>query len=101
MNRTYVRCGMVPAPIEVILRNHDETRHVVYLVAVRTDSGEVVGTVTGVDHERLFTDPELGSSLWCLAVDPACSVPGVGAALVGALVMLQAYVAPFTELVVR
>ncbi len=85
INRTYVRCGMVPAPVEVIWRNHAETRHVLYLVAVRPDSGEVLGTVTGVDHHRLFSDPELGSSLWCLAVDPACSVPGVGAALVGAL----------------
>nr|WP_219941753.1 N-acetylglutaminylglutamine synthetase [Iamia sp. SCSIO 61187] len=85
INRTYVRCGMVPAPIDVIWRNHAETRHVLYLVAVRPDTGEVVGTVTGVDHRRLFSDPELGSSLWCLAVDPGCSVPGVGAALVGAL----------------
>jgi len=85
VNRTYVRCGMVPAPVDLIWRNHAETRHVLYLVAVRPDSGEVLGTVTGVDHHRLFSDPELGSSLWCLAVDPGCSVPGVGAALVGAL----------------
>ncbi len=85
VNRTYVRCGMVPAPVEVIGRNHAETQHVTYLVAVRRGSGEVLGTVTGVDHHRLFSDPELGSSLWCLAVDPGCSVPGVGAALVGAL----------------
>jgi ribosomal protein S18 acetylase RimI-like enzyme len=27
--------------------------------------------VTGVDHVRAFNDPERGSSLWCLAVDPA------------------------------
>lgn len=85
INRTYVRCGMVPAPVEVIWRNHAETRHVCYLVAVSADTGDVLGTVTGVDHQRLFSDPELGSSLWCLAVDPACPVPGVGAALVGAL----------------
>ena len=40
-----------------------------------------IGTVTGVDHERLFGDPEGGSSLWTLAVDPAAGLPGVGAAL--------------------
>lgn len=85
VDRTYVRCGMVPAPVEVLWRNHHETRHVLYLVAVRADTGEVLGTVTGVDHARLFSHPELGSSLWCLAVDPDCSVPGVGAMLVGAL----------------
>ena len=44
-----------------------------------------VGTVTGVDHERLFGDPEGGSSLWTLAVDPAAGLPGVGAALTRAL----------------
>ena len=60
-----------------------------YLLAVRDDDGAVVGTVTGVDHELLFSDPEQGSSLWTLAVDPAagtarnrCSPdPGVGRAL--------------------
>lgn len=85
VNRTYVRCGMVPAPVEVLWRNHAETDHVLYLVAVRPETGEIVGTVTGVDHQRLFSDPEQGSSLWCLAVDPGCSVPGVGEALVRGL----------------
>lgn len=85
VNRIYIRCGMVPAPTELIWSNHDHTDHVRYLVAVRTDTGEVVGTVTGIDHQRLFDDPEHGTSLWCLAVDPDCSVPGVGATLVDAL----------------
>lgn len=81
MNRVYVRCGMVPAPVDVIWRNHTENRAVIYLVAVRDDDGSIVGTVTGVDHKQLFDDPEDGSSLWSLAVDPAASLPGVGAAL--------------------
>ena len=50
-----------------------------------TTTERVVGTVTGVDHERLFGDPEGGSSLWTLAVDPAAGLPGVGAALTRAL----------------
>lgn len=85
MNRVYVRCGMVPAPVEVLWQNHLNQDAVDYLVAVRDDDGSVLGTVTGVDHKRLFSDPENGSSLWTLAVDPTSSLPGVGAALTRAL----------------
>ncbi len=82
MNRVYVRCGMVPAPpTELIWNNHLHCDAVEYLVAVRDDDGSVVGTVTGVDHKRLFNDPEDGSSLWTLAVDPTASLPGIGASL--------------------
>jgi GNAT-family acetyltransferase (TIGR03103 family) len=85
MNRVYVQCGMVPAPVDVLWDNHLHREAVDYLVAVRDDDGSVVGTVTGVDHKRLFSDPEDGSSLWTLAVDPTTSLPGVGAALTRAL----------------
>jgi GNAT-family acetyltransferase (TIGR03103 family) len=85
MNRVYVRCGMVPAPSDVIWRNHTDVDAVDYLVATRVDDDTVIGTVTGVDHQRLFSDPEQGSSLWTLAVDPAATLPGVGAALTHAL----------------
>lgn len=81
MNRVYVRCGMVPAPVDVIWDNHLHAPAVTYLVAVRDEDGAVVGTVTGVDHELLFSDPERGSSLWTLAVDPAAGLPGIGKAL--------------------
>ncbi|WP_396931850.1 N-acetylglutaminylglutamine synthetase [Mycolicibacterium sp.] len=81
MNRVYVRCGMVPAPTELIWNNHLHCDAVEYLVAVRDDDGSVIGTVTGVDHKRLFNDPEDGSSLWTLAVDPTASLPGIGASL--------------------
>jgi GNAT-family acetyltransferase (TIGR03103 family) len=81
MNRVYVRCGMVPAPSDVIWDNHTNSDAIDYLVATRVDDGSVIGTVTGVDHERLFADPEKGSSLWTLAVDPAANLPGVGEAL--------------------
>jgi GNAT-family acetyltransferase (TIGR03103 family) len=81
MNRVYVRCGMVPAPVDVIWDNHRRSDAVNYLVAVRDDDGTVIGTVTGVDHRRLFSDPENGSSLWTLAVDPSANLPGVGEAL--------------------
>ncbi len=81
MNRVFVRCGMVPAPIETIWDNHQHADAVTYLIAVRDNDGAVVGTVTGVDHQLLFKDPEHGSSLWTLAVDPAAALPGIGVAL--------------------
>ena len=85
MNRVFVRCGMVPAPVETIWDNHVHAEAVTYLLAVRDNDGAVVGTVTGVDHELLFSDPEQGSSLWTLAVDPAAALPGVGEALTRAV----------------
>jgi GNAT-family acetyltransferase (TIGR03103 family) len=88
INRVYVRCGMVPAPVEVLWDNSEDRDALDYLVAVRVDDGSLVGTVTGVDHKRLFDDPENGSSLWTLAVDPTTSLPGVGAALTRALAVL-------------
>jgi len=85
MNRIYVRCGMIPAPVEVLWTNH-QGRQVTYLVAEDANTGDVIGTVTGVDHELAFGDPEKGTSLWCLAVDPASRVPGAGDALVRGLI---------------
>lgn len=76
---------MVPAGVDVIWENHQHVPAVKYLLAVRDEDGAVVGTVTGVDHELLFNDPEHGSSLWTLAVDPAAGLPGVGGALTRAL----------------
>ncbi|MFI5507147.1 N-acetylglutaminylglutamine synthetase [Mycobacterium sp. NPDC051804] len=88
INRVYMRCGMVPAPVEVLWDNSEDREALDYLVAIRDDDGSLVGTVTGVDHKRLFDDPENGSSLWTLAVDPTTSLPGVGAALTRALAAL-------------
>lgn len=51
-------------------------------VAEEKASGQIVGTVSGVDHAAAFSDPENGSSLWALAVDPQARQPGVGRALV-------------------
>lgn len=55
------------------------------LVAEETHNGALLGVVTGVDHVRAFDDPDHGASLWSLAVDPQCPLPGVGLALVNAL----------------
>ena len=84
INRIYAANGMVPADRATMWANQ-LTQQFTYLVAEDVDSGEIVGTVTGVDHVYAFNDPESGSSLWCLAVDPQVPRPGVGEALVRTL----------------
>ncbi|MCX2714791.1 N-acetylglutaminylglutamine synthetase [Mycolicibacterium sp. J2] len=86
INEIYVRCRMVPADIELMWSNVQHEPHMVYLVATDEHTGALIGTVTGIDHRQLFNDQENGSSLWCLAVDPAVSRPGVGGLLVRSLV---------------
>ncbi len=80
VNLIYARRGMVQTPTAT-LRRRGRDNPLVYFVAVETASGRVVGTVTGIDHTRAFNDPEHGSSLWCLAVDPQAASPGIGEAL--------------------
>jgi len=55
------------------------------LVAVDTGDQRIIGCVSGVDHHLVFDDPDNGSSLWSLAVDPQYRRPGAGKALVIAL----------------
>lgn len=84
VNRIYTEAGMVTAPAEVLWRNQ-RTQTFTYLVAEDADTGQVIGTVTGVDHTFAFGDPERGTSLWCLAVDRQTTRPGVGRVLVRTL----------------
>ena len=85
INQVYASARMVRAAADVVLANaRDEA--FTYLVATDAASGTVVGTVTGVDHVAAFGDPEGGTSLWCLAVDPQYPLPAVGEALVRTLV---------------
>nr|WP_244444253.1 N-acetylglutaminylglutamine synthetase [Lutibaculum baratangense] len=81
VNRIYVSRNMVPVDPEFFWRNRD-SRALTYFVAEDDVSGEILGTVTGVEHGRVFDDPHSGSSLWCLAVDPQAALPGIGEALV-------------------
>jgi GNAT-family acetyltransferase (TIGR03103 family) len=86
INQLYLQCRMVPADVDLMWNNSQSEPHMVYLVATDDETGRVVGTVTGIDHAQLFGDPDNGSSLWCLAVDPTLSRPGVGGLLVRCLV---------------
>ncbi len=57
-----------------------------YITAVEKETGDVLGVALGIDHVRLFDDPENGASLWSLAVDLQSRHAGIGNALVNTLV---------------
>ena len=81
VNDIYAARHMVPVRPDFSWSKRD-SRSIIYFVAEDEATGNIIGTVTGVDHGRAFNDPEHGSSLWCLAVDPQAMQPGIGEALV-------------------
>jgi GNAT-family acetyltransferase (TIGR03103 family) len=81
VNRIFLAQKMVPVAPDFFWQRRD-SRVVTCLVAEDDKTGRVIGTVMGCDHGRAFNDHERGSSLWCLAVDPQTSRPGIGEALV-------------------
>lgn len=85
MNAVYARCSMVSLDEDFAFQKKN-SRTLVYLVAEDVENENIVGAVLGVDHYNAFNDPEEGSSLWALAVDPQCNRPGVGQALVRHLI---------------
>ncbi|WP_437880747.1 N-acetylglutaminylglutamine synthetase [Pseudomonas sp. LRF_L74] len=84
INRLYQTRGMLPIDPEKLTPRHQGGP--VYWLAEDENSNAVIGSVMGINHKRAFQDPERGSSLWCLAVDPHCTRPGVGEVLVRHLV---------------
>lgn len=85
VNRIYGTRNMVAVPPDFFWSNRDN-RAITYFVAEDQETGGIIGTVMGINHSRAFGDPEHGSSLWCLAVDPQATQPGIGIALVRRLV---------------
>ncbi len=81
VNRIYLARQMVPVSPDFFW-SHRDSRAITMLVAEDEGTGDIIGTVMGVDHGRAFGDPERGSSLWCLAVDPQARYPRIGEALV-------------------
>jgi GNAT-family acetyltransferase (TIGR03103 family) len=80
VNRIYMARKMVAVPPDFFWSNRD-SRALTVLVAEDQQTGDILGTVMGVDHSRAFDDPERGSSLWCLAVDPQARQPRIGEVL--------------------
>lgn len=82
VNRIYAARNMVQVrPDFFAEQQKDDRRLLTYFVAEDSHSGEIIGTVTGIDHSIAFDDPE-GSSLWALAVDPQTPHAQVGEALI-------------------
>ncbi|HZE65656.1 MAG TPA: GNAT family N-acetyltransferase, partial [Sporichthyaceae bacterium] len=81
VNRLYAAAGMLTVAPQTLIANQG-TDAFTYLIAEEVGTERVLGTVTGIDHVAAFADPEAGSSLWCLAVDPQSQRPGVGETLV-------------------
>ena len=84
INQLYLKRKMLPIDQSLLTPRHQGGP--VYWLAEDEDSGHVIGSVMGLNHAKAFRDPEKGSSLWCLAVDPRCTRPGVGEVLVRHLV---------------
>ena len=84
INQLYQARGMLPIDPQRLTPRHQGGP--VYWLAEDEDSGAVIGSVMGLNHQKAFHDPESGGSLWCLAVDPGCSRPGVGEVLVRHLI---------------
>jgi len=81
VHRVYLARQMIPPPVG-FMWEHRTSRAVQFFVATDVQTGDVLGAATGIDHVEAFNDPEKGTSLWALAVDPQARHPGVGQALV-------------------
>lgn len=81
INTIYQAHGMVPVAPDFFW-SHRDARAITVLVAEDEATGQILGTVMGVDHARAYNDPEHGASLWCLGVSPQASYPGIGETLV-------------------
>lgn len=81
VNDIYAGRGMVQVDPAFFWTNRMK-KHLTFLVAEDLATGKVLAAVTGIDHVNAFKDPENGSSLWSLAVDPQAPYPGIGEAMV-------------------
>jgi GNAT-family acetyltransferase (TIGR03103 family) len=72
--------GMVPVPPEFFW-SHRDAGTLTMLVAEDAQTGDILGSVMGIDHAKAFDDPDKGSSLWCLAVSPMAPHAGLGESL--------------------
>ncbi|NQU66210.1 MAG: N-acetylglutaminylglutamine synthetase [SAR324 cluster bacterium] len=85
VNRIMQQLKMVPLKEDVVWKRRHSTTVTVF-IAEDMGTGQIIGSVMGVDHRVAFNDPENGSSLWALAVDPLSCHPGIGESLVRSLI---------------
>ena len=84
INNLYLSAGMVQVNPQRLTPR--ESGGPDFWLAEETDSGEIIGTVMGLNHARAYGDPDKGSSLWCLAADSQTQRFGVGEMLVRHLI---------------
>ena len=85
INSIYGKLGMAKLK-ENFFQQKGKKRTFTALVAETEKSGEVVGAAIGIDHVYTFKDPENGTSIWSLAVDPQATCPGIGITLLTHLI---------------
>ena len=81
INVLYGSRNMVPVSLDFFWNQMDQ-REMTVLVAEEDETGEIVGTAMGINHDVATNGADKGSSLWCLAVSPKARFPGIGEALV-------------------
>ncbi|MCK5461084.1 GNAT family N-acetyltransferase [Candidatus Gracilibacteria bacterium] len=77
INAIYVAQQALPLPI-----GFKPDKSMKMFVALEKKTQQMVGVCMWIDHQKLFNDPEKGSSFWALAVFPTTTLPGIGQALV-------------------
>lgn len=87
INRIYTARGMVALRQGFLagLAGGERRNAIIVLVAVDPVDDRICGVVMGVDHVDAFGDPDSGSSLWALAIDPQALAPRLGRDLTLAL----------------
>lgn len=81
INQIYRYWDMVPVAKSFFDKNQNSERILVF-VAEEIQSGIVLGVITALDHQKIYSDPQKGASLWSLAVDPQTPQSGIGEKLV-------------------
>lgn len=89
INKIFKMRGMVPA-YDGFYAKAPEIPALTVLIAEDQETGEVIGAVTGVDHQIAIDDADNGCSLWGLVVDPQSPRPTVGESLVRRLIEIYA-----------
>lgn len=84
INTLYLANGMVQVNPERLTPR--EAGGPDFWLAEDADTGDIIGTVMGLNHARAYGDPDKGSSLWCLAADSQTQRFGVGEMLVRHLI---------------
>jgi GNAT-family acetyltransferase (TIGR03103 family) len=81
IQEVYLKRQMIPLGTEFIW-DRRKSRKMTLVIAEEEVTKNIIGVAHGVDHYEVFNDPENGTSLWALAVEPQAMYPGIGEALV-------------------